>query len=159
MNSAGIEEMIARIAGPVIEAMGLELVDVEFRREPGGWIMRIYIDRDGGVTLDDCTAVSREVGTVIEVEDIVDHPYNLEVSSPGLTRPLKRIADFERFRGRTARIKCFSAIEGKKTFSGRLLGVDGDDVLLMDSDGKSVSIPFDSIAKANLEFEGFKQEG
>ena len=150
-----IEEEItgeaARIALPILESLGMELVDMEYRRESNGWVLRLYIDKEGGVNLDDCGNVSREVGLAIEVADVIDHPYNLEVSSPGLTRPLKKEADFERFKGKAAKIKCFAPIDGKKVFTGILGGIENDTVTLT-ANGKPVEITFKNIAKANLEF-------
>ncbi len=155
MSKPGIEDKVVDIAGPVIESLGMELVDVEYRREQPGWVLRLYIDKDGGVTLDDCTRVSREVGTVFEVEDIIDGHYHLEVSSPGLTRPLKKIEHFERFIGRSAKIKLYGPIEGRKTITGKIAAVAGDEVHL-DEDGEIIKIKYNDIAKANLEFT---QEG
>ncbi len=151
MAERGIERKVAELAGPVIESMGMELVDVEYRREPGGWVLRLYIDKEGGVTLDDCSEVSGEVGMLLEVEDVIAHSYNLEVSSPGLTRPLKKRSDFERFVGRVMKVKCFEPVGGRKHFVGINRGIDGDDVVV-DLDGEEIRIAFSNIAKANLEF-------
>lgn len=151
MAGLDVEERISGVAGPVIESMGMELVDVEYRREPGGWVLRLYIDREGGVTLDDCGNVSKEVGAVLEIEEMIEHSYNLEVSSPGLTRPLKKPGDFERFKGRFVKIKCYSAVNGRKTLTGISRGIDGEDVVV-DLDGEEVRIAYSNIAKANLEF-------
>ena len=110
------ETIIGRVEAlvrPVLEEMGLELVEVQYRREQSGWVLRFIIDKQEGISLDDCVAVSREVGQLLDIEDIIDQSYNLEVSSPGLERPLKSIADFQRFVGRKARIKTLEAIGGE----------------------------------------------
>ncbi|MDH3976258.1 MAG: ribosome maturation factor RimP [Deltaproteobacteria bacterium] len=151
MSKLTIEEEAARIAIPILESCNMELVDVEYRREHGGWILRLYIDKEGGVTLDDCGMVSREIGTVIEVEELIDHHYNLEVSSPGITRPLKKPADYERFKGRYAKIKLYEAIEGMKSFVALIKGVEDKEIIL-DKEGKEIKVAFNAIAKANLEF-------
>ena len=110
-------EVIREIMNPLILEKGLELVDIEYRREPRGKILRIYIDREGGVTIGDCTTISRELGTLLDVYDVVPGPYNLEVSSPGLDRPLKKPRDFERFKGKKVRIKTKSDIQNTKLFN------------------------------------------
>ncbi|MCW5213715.1 ribosome maturation factor RimP, partial [Desulfobulbus sp. TB] len=103
--------------------MGLDLVDVQFRRE-SGWVLRLFIDRlEGGVNVDDCAAVSRQVGTLLEVEDIIQHAYTLEVSSPGAERPLKRLRDFIRFSGKKIRVKLSEPVDNQHVFCGILTGV------------------------------------
>ncbi len=155
MTEFGVIEKASKIAEPVLASFGMELVDVEYKREQQGWVLRLYIDKEDGVTLDDCSAVSREVGAVLEIEDIIDHHYNLEVSSPGLTRPLKKLSDFERFKGRHAKIKLYALRDGKKTFTGKIAGVEGDEVII-DADGQLIRFKHSDIAKANLEYT---QEG
>ena len=145
-------EEIRQAAEPVLSSQGMELVDVEYQREAPGWVLRIYIDREGGVNIDDCTEVSRELGTILEVRDLIPSSYVLEVSSPGLTRPLKKRDDFLKYRNRRVKIKTFDPIEGRRNFKGKLLGVDGDFVQV-EVDGRSYGIPQGSIAKANLEIE------
>lgn len=155
MTDLALAEKIANIAEPILEPMGMELVDVEFRREQVGWVLRIYIDKDGGVTLDDCSSVSREVGAAIEIEDLIEQHYSLEVSSPGLTRPLKRLSDFERFKGCYAKLKFYGPIDGKKVVVGVIKGIDENRVII-DLEGDEKKIDFSEIAKANLEY---RQEG
>lgn len=114
--------------------------------------MRIYIDREGGVTIADCERVSKEMNRVLDVEDIIDHPYALEVSSPGLTRRLRKKADFERGKGKRCRIITGSAIDGKNEFRGEIIRVAEDEVEIRDQ--KDIhKIPLTVITKANLEFE------
>jgi ribosome maturation factor RimP len=144
---------VRSLAQPILADHGLELVDVEFRRESHGWILRLYVDRPGGVTLDDCQRVSEELGDHLDVEDLIDHPYHLEVSSPGLDRPLTRETDFVAFAGKTARISTREAIQGQRNFRGRLAGLVEGVVLLDLPDGRRMSIPRGLIAKARLEIE------
>ncbi|RUM36255.1 MAG: ribosome maturation factor RimP [Desulfobulbus sp.] len=132
--------------------MGVELVDIEFRREGHGWVLRIYIDRSGGVTLEDCAKVSREVSSYLEVEDPVEHAYHLEVSSPGLERPLKKEKDFIRFSGRMARIKLREKRNDQRVFTGRLQGMENEEVLL-EIDGRIERFLPADIARARLILE------
>lgn len=154
-------DKIRALVLPVLEEKGRELVDVEYQREGQGWVLRLYIDQPGGVTLDACVEVSREVGVLLEVEDPIETAYNLEVSSPGLDRPLTKPADFERFSGRLAKIKTRKAIDvdgkgrGQKTFIGNLEGTCNGKVVLelKDKKGFRLEVPFEDIEKANLEIE------
>jgi ribosome maturation factor RimP len=144
---------------PILTDLGLELVDLEFKREGHSWFLRLFIDKPAGVTLDDCAEVSREVSAILEVDDPIASAYRLEVSSPGIDRPLKRPDDFNRFAGQQVKIKTRSLIDPderghrRKTFVGELLGLDGLLVRLrqIDRRGGEVSIPLDEIDKANLE--------
>jgi ribosome maturation factor RimP len=154
--SARMAEVVSRVralAQPILDEDGLELVEVEFRREAQGWILRLYMDRPGGVTLEDCQRVSEQLGDHLDVEDLIDHPYALEVSSAGLDRPLARDADFVRFVGKAARITTHEPIQGQRNFRGRLAGMAGEAVLLDLPDGRQASIPRGQIAKARLEIE------
>ncbi len=150
---AEIAERVRVLVNPILTDQGLELVEVEFRREARGWILRLYIDRSGGVTLGDCQKVSEELGDHLDVADIIDSPYHLEVSSPGLDRALTRDTDFVRFAGKAARIVTRDPIEGQRNFRGRLAGLANGVVLLELADGRRVAIPCDHIAKARLEIE------
>jgi ribosome maturation factor RimP len=146
---------------PVLESRNMELVDLEYKREGRGSVLRLFIDKEGGVTLDDCADISREVDVLLEVEDLIPGAYNLEVSSPGLDRPLKKAEDFERFSGRLAKIKMREKLDPdqrgylRKTFVGTLLGLQGEAVLLAQNDkkGGTVELPLREIEKANLELE------
>jgi len=155
-SSAVATEVVARVrvlAEPILTDLGLELVDVEFRREAQGWVLRLYLDRAGGMTLHDCQRVSEELGDHLDVEDVIDHPYHLEVSSPGLDRPLTRDADFLTFAGKAARITTREALAGQKNFRGRLAGLEEGAVLLDLPDGRRVAIPCGLIARARLQPE------
>lgn len=152
---------IGELADPVLVEMGLELVDLEFKREGSSWTLRFFIDKEGGVTLDDCADFSREIDTLLEVENLIPSAYRLEVSSPGLDRPLKKAEDFQRFIGRLAKVKTRDKMDPdgrghqRKTFLGELLGLENGMVRLRqtDSKGGEVALPYDNIEKANLELD------
>ncbi|HXG31413.1 MAG TPA: ribosome maturation factor RimP [Thermodesulfobacteriota bacterium] len=143
---------VREILDPLIQEEGLELVDIEYRREGRGKVLRIYIDKEGGVTIGDCTKISRELGVLLDIHDVVPGPYTLEVSSPGLNRALKKPRDFERFKGRKVRIKTRSSIEGRVFFIGRLLDFT-DNMASVDVDGRTYLIPYEEIERANLELD------
>ncbi len=144
---------IRALAEAILIDQGMELVDVEFRREAQGWVLRLYLDKPGGVTLGDCQRVSEELGDHLDVEDLIDHPYHLEVSSPGLDRPLTRGADFVRFAGREVKVTTREAVEGQRNFRGRLVGLEGERVLVALPDGRRAAIPRELILKARLQPE------
>ncbi|MCW5203002.1 ribosome maturation factor RimP [Desulfobulbus sp. US1] len=133
--------------------MGLELVEVQFRQE-SGWKLRLFIDRNEGVNVDDCASVSRQVATYLEVEDIIEHAYTLEVSSPGIERPLKRLEDFVRFSGKKIRVKLSEPVDDQHVFCGILTGVDEEKnsiTLAVDgSDAKQMVIDLRAVARARL---------
>ena len=143
---------VRQVVEPILQSQGFELVDLEYQRESRGWVLRIYLDREGGVTLDECAEVSREAGALLEVKDVIPNPYVLEVSSPGLTRPLKKPEDFDKYRNRLVNIKLFQPLEGRKNFKGTLLGLEGKKVRL-DIEGLIYELPLQGIARANLEIE------
>jgi ribosome maturation factor RimP len=145
-------ENVESVAFPVLEEMGLELVEVQYRREQNGWILRLIIDKQEGVTLDDCTAVSREVSQLLDIEDFIDQAYNLEISSPGLDRPLKSLADFERFAGRKAKIKILEPSAGKHVFIGTIKKTVGEAIVL-EVGTEEITILFSQVTKARLEVE------
>lgn len=133
-----------------VEAMGYELVGVElFRGGRPGLLLRVYIDSGNGIDLDDCSAVSHQLGGVLDVEDPIAENYDLEVSSPGLDRPLFELAHFDRFKGRKARLKLMTPVEGRRKLQGVLAGIEGDSVLV-DEAGELYRIPFDQIDTARL---------
>ena len=151
-----VEEKTRALADPLVQAEGLDLVDVEFVREPAGWILRVFIDKPGGrIGLEECTAVSNALDPVLDVEDFIPHEYSLEVSSPGLNRPLKKPEHFRRVVGQKVKVKTFGPLGDppRKNFSGTLSGVEEDGVKVEVEGAGSFQIPFREIAKANLEFE------
>ena len=157
---AEVVEKVRAIAGRVAADRGLEVFDVQFRREAPGMVLRIQIDRPGpaataedSVSVDDCAHVSRELSAILDVEDVVPSGYTLEVSSPGLDRPLRRVDDYRRFAGRLAKIVMRENVDGQGFFRGKLAGVDGTDVLIEADDGKTHRVPLGAITRANLEVE------
>ena len=146
------DRLLATIRGfaePLVADMGMELVDVEFRREGGGWVLRFFLDKEGGVTIDDCAQVSREVSAYLEVEDLIAHAYQLEVSSPGLERPLKKKEDFVRFVDRQVRVKFRQPTGEHRVLIGTLCGLEGDAAVLA-VEGENVLIDMENILKARL---------
>jgi ribosome maturation factor RimP len=156
-----VVERVRAVAAPLVEGEGCELVDVQYRREGGGWILRVFLDKRAGVTLDDCQRVGQQLGDLLDVEDPIEHPYTLEVSSPGLQRPLVSEADFARFAGRLVRVQTEAPVEGQRRFRGRLLGIAGGLVRLEVEGGRHVEIPHAGVARANLvvEWDGIKPKG
>jgi ribosome maturation factor RimP len=152
VNDADILVRVRRMAEPILESEGMELVDIEYRRERGGRVLRLIIDQEGGVTLDDCASISHELDRNLGVEDIFPGPYTLEVSSPGLNRPLKKESDFHRFINRMVKVKTASPVDERKTFRGRLLACR-DGFVEIEAERSVVKIPLDRIVKANLEYE------
>lgn len=149
-------ENIAALIEPVLEREGIELVDMECSRMGSRWLIRIYLDREGGITLQDCADMSRLIGDILDVNDIPPGPYNLEISSPGLDRPLTRDADFVRFKGSKVKIRLKEKVEGSRNFKGILTDfiTEGDSrIVVLESDGKVYRLPKDEILKANLEYE------
>ncbi len=147
-----ISKLVEEIALPVIQEEGMELVEVGFVKEGGRWYLRIFIDKPGGVGLEDCRKISEAVDKLLDEKDPVPHAYTLEVSSPGVQRPLKKPADYDRFAGRLVKITTFAPFNGRKKFTGRIVGMRGDDVLL-EMDGMDYPIPFVRISSARLEVE------
>jgi ribosome maturation factor RimP len=154
--STTYRDKIIELVEPVIESEGMEIVDVECLRMKTRWLVRLFIDKVGGVTIDDCTNISRQVGDLLDVYDIPPGSYTLEVSSPGLDRPLARDKDFSRFRGSKIRVRLTDKIEGSRNFRGTLedfLEEDGEKIIVLDVDWKKYRIPKASVAKAHLEYE------
>lgn len=154
MRGEEIAERARALSEPVVTSQGMELIEVEFVTERGRPILRFYIDKPGGVTLDDCQAISREVEGLLEVEDPIPGRYFLEVSSPGLDRPLRRAEDFRRYEGRLARVRLREPREGRRRFTGRISSVTSGNVTLILEDGERVELPLAQVAKARLEYEG-----
>jgi ribosome maturation factor RimP len=148
MGQAVDKERLFAILEPAVEAMGFELADIDAHTGRRG-LLRLYIDRAGGVTLDDCQRVSEQIGAVLDVEDPLPGSYVLEVSSPGFDRRLRTLAHFERFSGEQARIELKDARDGRRKFTGRLAGVEGS-VVLLEVDGELTRLPLSDIAVARL---------
>lgn len=144
-----IIKQVETLVKPILLSEELELVDITYRHERGSWILSLFIDKEGGVTIEDCVAISREFGDLLDVKDIMPGPYSLEVSSPGLDRPLKRAEDFNRFKERRVCIKTGALVEGRKHFKGILLGYQ-DGIVHLREEATVYNIPYASIVKANL---------
>jgi ribosome maturation factor RimP len=148
-----VEPQLYALIERIITAEGFELVQCEFSGRGSNAVLRIFIDKPGGVTHQDCSFISNQVGTVLDVEDLIPHQYTLEVSSPGVDRGLYKKSDYARFAGNTIRLKTHQAVNGRRNFRGRLEGIDGDQVKLSDQQGGTLLIAFDEIASAHLEVE------
>jgi len=153
-------ERIRSVAERVAAAHGLEIWDVQSRREAVGHVVRIFIDRPGpaatpeeSVSIEDCEQVHREIGTILDVEDPLPFAYTLEVSSPGLDRPLRDARDYERFTGRLAKLVVREAVDNQKAFEGRLRGMREGDVMLEASNGRLHRLPLRLISRGRLEVE------
>ncbi|MGB5440554.1 MAG: ribosome maturation factor RimP [Gammaproteobacteria bacterium] len=141
---------IGELLEPGIRSLGYELVGVEYKRGgPGGGLLRVYIDREEGISADDCQKVSYQVSGVLDVEDPIPGHYTLEISSPGLDRMLFRLEDFERFAGHEVKLRVIYPIEGRRKFKGRLLGLRDENVVIAQDD-EEISLPFDQVEQARL---------
>ena len=157
-----VVDEVCSILQPLLQQYSLELFDIVYRTEGGGKVLRVFIDKEGGVTVEDCAALSRELGALLDVYDVVPGTYTLEVSSPGLTRPLRKPSDFLRFVGRKVKLRTSEAFEGRRVIVGRLTGfadmcarVEVERKAKGKGKGvsKELSIPYDKIERANLEVE------
>lgn len=151
----GITDRVRELTEPLVTHVGMELVDVEFLREGGRWVLRLTLDKPGGVGLDDCQEISRQVEKLLDVEDVIEPAYALEVSSPGIERPLKTRAHFERFAGKDVEVKTFAPIGDppRKNYKGRLLGMTPEDAVRIEIDGTEYQVPLEKIAKAHLAID------
>ena len=148
-----LKEKIRQLAEPVVASEGMELIHVECIKMQTRWIIRLYLDKENGVTLADCTAVSNQLGDVFDINDLIKGAYTLEVSSPGFDRPLSRDQDFEKYKKAKVNIKTGAKIEGMRNFHGTLMDYieeQGRKMILMDISGKTYRIPKEEIVKANL---------
>jgi ribosome maturation factor RimP len=160
------------VAERVARSYDLDVFDVQFRRESSGWVLRIFLDVpwkaapdqveagqdpaapvDASPTIEDCERVSRDVSAILDVEETIDHRYTLEVSSPGLDRPLRTAADYRRFAGRLAKIVVSEPVNGQKHFEGRLGGLEQESIVIETAPGKRQLIPLPLVTRARLEVE------
>ena len=160
MAATDVIGQVRAIAGRVAASYGLEIFDVQFRREAPGMVLRVQIDRPGpgataeeSVSVDDCANVSRDLSAIFDVEDVVPGAYTLEVSSPGLDRPLTRPDDYRRFAGRRAKLVMREAVDGQTFFRGTLGGVEEGHVIIAAEDRQTHRVPLTVITRANLEVE------
>ena len=148
-----ILEKVRQLAAPLAAQEGLELLDVEIGGGHGRQTLRLLIDKPGGVSLDDCSSVSRALSTALDVEDPIQGSYDLEVSSPGLDRPLRTPEHFQQYAGNKVRVRTFGPVpecENRKTFVGILRGYE-DGAVVVDVDGKVFRVPYTQVSKANIE--------
>lgn len=152
---------------PIAKAHGAEVFDIEFKSEPSGWVLRIYVEklgssagkastRDAAIDLELCSQVARELSPALDVADVIPHRYHLEVSSPGVERPLKRREDFERFKGEKAKLRLNSAVHGQKVLVGKLASVEdaaGDPVVAIEDGSRTFKTPLSNVSAARLVFE------
>ncbi|HBX23773.1 MAG TPA: ribosome maturation factor RimP [Desulfotomaculum sp.] len=143
--ATAVEELIA----PGLDDMGIELVDIQYIKEAGHWFVRIFIDQPSGIGLEDCQRVSQYVDPLLDEHDLVPHAYTLEVSSPGIERPLKKLADYERFAGRQISLNTFVPVEGRRKFKGVLMEASNQSVTL-EAEGNNIVIPMEQVASARL---------
>ena len=147
------EQKTEKLLIPIMEANGFELVDVEYVKEAGNWYLRAYIDKPGGITVDDCEVVNRELGDLLDRDDFIDESYILEVSSPGLGRPLKKERDFIRSKGEEVEIRTYRMVDRQKEFRGVLKAWDKDTVTIEYEDGQEQVFERDNIALIRLAFD------
>lgn len=149
INELSRNRQLNELIGPLVGDLGYEFVGLEYHNHPKQSVLRVYIDREGGVGLEDCEAVSRDVAALLDVEDPISGHYNLEISSPGLDRPLFTLEHFGQFAGAEAQVTLFAPEGGRRKFRGRILGAD-DGWVRLEVDGAEVALSFDNIAKARL---------
>lgn len=162
MDRTAIVNDVRELAAKAAAKFGFEFVHAELGGTKRDLVIRIFIDKPGGITLDDCARLSQDVEEVLDSTDLIPGAYVLEVSSPGIERELYSPEDFKRFAGKAARIKTREPIEGKKLFKGRLIGIENGEVSFEDKAAGTITIPYDNVAKANLLFdlaESLKGEG
>lgn len=148
-----VTEIVEQLAVPIVEELGLEIVDIEYVKEGKDWFLRVFIDKEEGVDIEECGIVSERLSEKLDEVDPIPHNYFLEVSSPGAERPLKKQADFDKAIGRNVFIKTYEPINGEKTFEGTLIHFDGETVTLQVKEKtrrKEVQIPYEKVANARL---------
>jgi ribosome maturation factor RimP len=147
-----IVQGVSDLVEGILEEMGFELVDVEYVHNQGRWILRLFIDKEGGVTIDDCAKVSNELGDLIDVKNFIDHPYTLEISSPGLDRPLKKEKDVLKAMNKKIKLKMLTPVKGRRNYSGYLRDFKNG-VLHVEIETGLVALPWSEVDKANLIYE------
>jgi ribosome maturation factor RimP len=147
-----VQRRVEEIADVLLKDQGFELVELEYRREGRRWALRLFIDKEGGVTVEDCATVSRELGDILDAKDAVPEAYVLEVSSPGLNRRVRKREDFSRFAGRKVEVRLTAPQDGRRKIVGNILGVEGDAVLVATPEA-TYSIALEDIARATLVYE------
>lgn len=149
-KGSNTEQKVLPLLEPIIEENGLELVDLEFVKEGVNWYLRVYIDKEGGVTIDDCEGVSRTLEAKLDAEDPIEQAYILEVSSPGIDRPLKKEADFVKYQGEIIDVKLYKPQDGSKQFQGKLLGLEDGVLSIEEETGNIVTFAYKDTASVRL---------
>ncbi len=142
---------LEKLLGPAMSQENVELVDLTYQKGPGGWILAFFIDKPGGITLDDCSAWNEKISLILDQTDLIPHAYSLEVSSPGLDRPLKNLADCKRFMGERVSVKLYAAINGQKNFHGSLKAASDQEIVILTDEKKEVTLPLQQVAKSKLD--------
>ncbi|HHW67395.1 MAG: ribosome maturation factor RimP [Epulopiscium sp.] len=150
MSKHRIEQIVQSYLEPIMEEYNFELVDLEYVKEGANWYLRVFIDKEGGVTIDDCELVSKALEVRLDEEDPIENSYILEVSSPGLDRPLKKDSDFERYKGEIVDIKLYKPFNKKKEYRGELVGLKDNIVTIIDEDNNTLSFSRNDIAIIRL---------
>ncbi len=154
MREVNVVEKAREVVVAPVEGAGYELVDVQWKHEQVGWVLRVLIDAPGGITHADCERISRELSAVLDVHDVIPHAYHLEVSSPGLDRPLVTAAHFRRFTGKRARVRLNQGIDGRRNFTGTIVAVDAEgEKLTLEVDGREHVLPLADLDRAHLEID------
>ncbi|WP_018250157.1 ribosome maturation factor RimP [Orenia marismortui] len=146
------ETLVEELAKPIIEEKGLELVDVEYKKEGENWVLRVFIDQEDGVSLENCQEISRMLSEQLDIDDPIANSYLLEVSSPGIDRPLKTEKDYKRFSGRLIDISTYAPINGQRKLTGELLGLKDDNIEIR-IDGDEILVPLDKVSQTRLAIE------
>lgn len=157
MVSIDVDSQIWTIAQEVVSGLGFELVDIELTGSRSQQVIRVYIEKPGGILLSDCVAVSRELGELFDDKNVIENSYRLEVSSPGIERPLRKVQDFERYVGHRVRIRLKSKQEGKRRIVGKIVEVDHNMIRIISTNGQKVSFSLADIAKTNLDVDWGKE--
>ncbi|GEL06695.1 ribosome maturation factor RimP [Salisediminibacterium halotolerans] len=151
--SSNIPSQVEALAEPVADEMNLEVVDVEFKKEGKNWFLRVFIDGENGVDLDDCTSVSERLSEVLDQHDFIEQAYYLEVSSPGAERPLKKASDMEKAVGKNVHLTMYAPVNGEKMLEGKLTSFDGEKLLIerrVKTRSETVEVPYNKVASARL---------
>ena len=153
MERTGVENRLRELAAEAAAGNGVELVQTTLKGSDKKPLVSVFIDKEGGVTHEDCSAVSHQLGAALEAEDLISSAYILEVSSPGLERELYSLKDFAKFAGQLAKVKTNYAVAGQRNFRGRIVGIDGEEVVFDDKTSGEIRFPFAHVVKANLEID------
>jgi ribosome maturation factor RimP len=146
-------EQLEQLAAPVLQEHGTELVDLQYVHEHGQWVLRFFLDKPGGITLGDCSLISEHLGRILDAADVIKQHYSLEVSSPGIQRPLKKESDYQRFIGERVDVTLYAPLNGRRHFKGTLESVSAGTAVVAEAPGQSFALPLADVAKARLDPE------